>query len=268
MRTLRRNRVGAMFALLLVGLTIPPPAHAGFKKLVKKLAREANPATQVQRAARVGRLADPRKQVAIAKEEVKRNVVQTKQLIGAARELPRSPKQAGRQVLGAVVDRAIGDTRVPEAMRAYVDNIVRSQAQPLPADVQAALRELVRKGGYPFSMRDISAARYIHKDRLSAKPIFPGTLGQDNPAITYGDLIIVNDEFLSFAGTLRVAKWAHELTHVSQYRQRGWNAFLSQYAREARKGHDEISLEREGLDVEYRVEREAAPQLFYSGQRR
>src|ERR1043166_1445211 len=190
----RRWMVAGLICLAALGGTVLAPAEAGIGGFIRGIVKPPNPF-----------------------DEGKRILNRHKREAQAVKKLPKHPVQAARELTEVQADKAIGDTRIPEGIQTYVDNVIYRQAAPLPPDGQNQLLMLANSGRAPFSTRDVIQTRWIHRNAVSAKYLFPGTYGGNNPAITYGRLIIVDDAFLSYIGIERIAKWAHEVVHVSDY---------------------------------------------------
>jgi hypothetical protein len=159
-----------------------------------------------------------------------------------------------------------------ETLGAYV-SAAMVVAQPLPPDIINELRQTAQQERGPFTLDNLNTAKWIHANRNEAKILWPGTYNvKEMNAITYYNLIIVNDEFLQ--GLIydrdlkkvrpdecqRRANWAHELTHVRQYNLLGWEPFLISYVTEGllkggTKSHDALTREKEAIAVEQSIER-------------
>ncbi len=99
-------------------------------------------------------------------------------------------------------------------------------ADPIPDEFIDELKRLARKNSYPFSVANVNQARWLKSDHPLARRIWPGG---DTQGITYYNLIIVNDSFFNQTFCGNVSYWVHELVHVHQYNQIGWDQFLERY---------------------------------------
>lgn len=120
-------------------------------------------------------------------------------------------------------------------------------ADPLPKDVKDELKYLANKDRYQFTVTNIEQTRWLRSDHVLAKRIWPG---RDIAAITYYNLIIMSPYGLELEGCDEVALWAHELVHVHQYNQLGWDNFLSEYLKEGVNGYDNMLIEIEARNIE------------------
>jgi hypothetical protein len=130
-------------------------------------------------------------------------------------------------------------------------------ASPLPDPVRRALAALIGRPGIPFAAADVEAARWTKSDKPVARVLFPQTYGQSARAITHGNLILVNDDFLTGPPCEVTARWAHEVAHVFQNRRDGRVEFLDRYLRESvEKAYNDISYERDAYAAQRAAERE------------
>lgn len=131
--------------------------------------------------------------------------------------------------------------------------LAKAQAVAIPAPVQAAMDELTRPhreaGQNKFRSSDIPRARIIS----NRNPLVNAYLREGFAAITLGDLIVIRDEHFRIltdprkfatAAELRggsapcdfrdaVLLLSHELVHVRQYAELGFDAFINNYLIEA-----------------------------------
>jgi hypothetical protein len=159
-----------------------------------------------------------------------------------------------------------------DAILPFVADIVRSQiieakfsAFQIPFPIQAALNELTlphrNSGQNKFRSIDISNARIISGNN----PLVGKYLISDFAAITLGDLIVIRDDYFQVlmdsrnyatavqlhGGTANcefrnaVGLLAHELVHVRQYADIGFDAFLNYYLLQAPFGYASIAYETE-----------------------
>lgn len=123
----------------------------------------------------------------------------------------------------------------------------------LPGNVENALKRVLVRPDIPFNKEDVERARWKKRSDPAAAPLFPEAVvdGETMWAITHRDLIIVNTDIVLGSDCQRYAKWAHELTHVAQYRKDGQLFFVDRYLRERLTGsYRDISYEREAYAVE------------------
>ncbi|OQX67083.1 MAG: hypothetical protein B6A08_17105 [Sorangiineae bacterium NIC37A_2] len=144
--------------------------------------------------------------------------------------------------------------------------LAKAQAVAIPAPVQTAIDELTRPhrdaGQSKFRSSDISRARIIS----NKNPLVSAYLRDGFDAITLGDLVVLRDEHFKVltdakkfatAGQLQngsaacdfrdvVLLIAHELVHVRQYAELGFDAFINNYLMEAlTRGYGTDSFESE-----------------------
>jgi hypothetical protein len=149
----------------------------------------------------------------------------------------------------------VGGKALLQGYMAVVDANLET-ASPLPDPVRHALAALIGRPGIPFAAADIAAARWTKSDKPVAKVLFPQTYGQSARAITHGNLILVNDDFLAGAPCEVAARWAHEVTHVFQNRRDGRVEFLDRYLKESvEKAYHDISYERDAYAAQRAAER-------------
>jgi hypothetical protein len=96
-------------------------------------------------------------------------------------------------------------------------------AHPIPAAVRAQLTPF-----FPQAM--LRAVRYSTDWETTAAGLLPHVLLGNGAvqAVTLGDVILFRDARLAADPLL----WAHELTHVEQYRRLGVETFATQYLRQ------------------------------------
>jgi Domain of unknown function (DUF4157) len=128
-------------------------------------------------------------------------------------------------------------------------------AEEIPEYILVKLRRLVGQRGIPFDGSDIDRAKYNSNSSLIDKPLRAETYGEDQDAITHGDLIIFSEKKWKDAvdgntcGSL--ALWAHELVHVFQNRRDGRDEFFRRYVSDARKyQYADIPYEKEAYAVQ------------------
>jgi len=150
----------------------------------------------------------------------------------------------------------VGGKALLQGYMAVVDSNLET-ASPLPDPMRQAVAALVGRPGIPFAAADVEAARWTKSDKPVAKVLFPQTYGQSARAITHGNLILVNDDFLTGAPCEVAARWAHEVTHVFQNRRDGRVEFLDRYLKESvEKAYNDVSYERDAYAVQRAAERE------------
>ena len=144
--------------------------------------------------------------------------------------------------------------------------LAKAQAVAIPAPVQAAIDELTRPhrdaGQNKFRSSDIPRARIIS----NKNPLVSMYLREGFAAITLGDLIVIRDEHFQVLTDSRkfataaqlksgsaacdyrdaVLLLSHELVHVRQYAELGFDAFINSYLMEAlMRGYGTDSFESE-----------------------
>lgn len=99
-------------------------------------------------------------------------------------------------------------------------------SDPIPEDIRNFLVGLDNDIDAPYSEANVNQARWLPSNHPLAQRIWPGgtVLG-----ITYYNLIIVSDAFFAGSFCENASQWAHELVHVHQYNEMGWEQFLSRY---------------------------------------
>jgi hypothetical protein len=157
-----------------------------------------------------------------------------------------------------------------QVFKAYL-TAAAAVAGPLPSNVRTELGNLVRASAVPFTQLEIDNAEYLAADHTLAKPIFPGG---SKDAIAYHNLIIVRPgPFLQTPSAATrchwLALWAHEMTHVHQYNQFGFDNFVTRYLEEGSHGYENITFEAEAYALQDKVEREcqAARYSVFAGRR-
>jgi hypothetical protein len=159
---------------------------------------------------------------------------------------------------GAAIGFTLLTGSLDQVFKAYLI-AANAAASPLPNDVSTELRRLVAAGAVPFTQLDINNVKQLAADHALAKPLFPGGPAD---AITYHNLIIARPSVFLQKPTAAaprcrwLAAWAHELTHVHQYNQFGFDAFITTYLDEGQKGYENISFEAEAYAVDAKVERD------------
>lgn len=99
-------------------------------------------------------------------------------------------------------------------------------ANAIPEDIRNELIRLDNDIGAPYSEANVNQARWLSSDHVLAQRIWPGG---DVLGITYYNLIIVSDAFFDGSFCENASMWAHELVHVHQYNEMGWNQLLTKY---------------------------------------
>lgn len=129
-------------------------------------------------------------------------------------------------------------------------------ASPIPDDVKQMLEQYIADGvSIPYDKNIVERARWISSDDPLAEWYSPSTY-QVEDSITWGDLIIAGPNLRNYKSCKRLKLWAHELTHVRQYKDKGFEKFLADYLDEVRQGKEytQISAEVEAIAVENLVE--------------
>ena len=114
---------------------------------------------------------------------------------------------------------------------------VAADLSPIPPAIRAQLE------GY-FDAQLLDMVRYRVGDDMPASLSHALLQNQDVSAVTLVDLIVFQS---AEDAQNNVPLWAHELTHVRQYRELGVDAFTARYAR------DYISLESPAYQMQSRV---------------
>ena len=110
-----------------------------------------------------------------------------------------------------------------EAIR-WSRNTHISSGQPIPANIRAALTPY-------FPANVLNQARYRVKSGAISLPAIINTINKGN-AVTLDDLIV----FDSATQAQDLELWAHELTHVAQYKNMGVESFANVYSATAGTG--------------------------------
>ncbi|MDX1195293.1 hypothetical protein GOL96_29775 [Sinorhizobium medicae] len=150
-------------------------------------------------------------------------------------------------------------------LKSGVDTVF-TVATPLPDDVQSSLRSYIGGGAITrFGVDIVDRARWVSSENEWAKLYHPRTWGLSQDSITYGDLIIAGPALRSAVGCERLAKWAHELTHVQQYKEKGFEGFTTNYLSEFAQGvpYEELSAEIDAKSVEPVIAK-ACKDAFYT----
>lgn len=119
-------------------------------------------------------------------------------------------------------------------------------AQPIPADVK---QELLKRG---FDAKTLEVARYAIGSLEIALPNF---VSQYEKYYQHQDMAVTVDNIIVFPkdpGTKYIENctwWAHELTHVKQYRELGINGFAYSYSRDILHGKSYQDIEMESLAI-------------------
>jgi hypothetical protein len=166
--------------------------------------------------------------------------------------LKNLPKDAAQFVLnpaGAYLAEAIRISR----------NTHWGSAQPLPAEVKSALAPY-------FPANVLNGARYRVKSGAISLPAAINLLNKGN-AVTLDDLIF----FDSATQTQNVELWAHELTHVVQYKNMGVESFANVYSMTGGQGLEQqardnaatiISAMQNNLPTNVQANYQYAPNAF------
>jgi hypothetical protein len=132
--------------------------------------------------------------------------------------------------------------------------VVRNQtARKIPEPVKKYMREYRVALGLPFTEADIENARWIRHDHKSVKPFAPRN-PERHDSITWGNLILTGPQLLGSEGCEQLDDWAHELTHVKQYREKGFELFVTDYVQKsAVHKYEDIPSEVEGFATGQKV---------------
>jgi CARDB len=155
---------------------------------------------------------------------------------------------------------------IDQLFKAYL-TAASAVAKPLPSDIKTELEQLVQAGAVPFTANDISNVKYLESDHPLGQRLFPG--GARN-AITFQNLVIVDkDDYLRKPTTsdercARLKEWAHEMTHVHQYNQYGFDVFVQRYIEQSSPGYRNMPLEAEAFAIEEKIGRECRASSYTS----
>jgi hypothetical protein len=173
-----------------------------------------------------------------------------------------SPEEAADRLFRNIFDPALPIRKILEfnpVSATLTISIAAANAarHPLPTDVSSSLRERVSLSAGAYRKEDVEDAGWLRWDEAAARPLWALVpVGDDGSkvadAITFDRTVIVGSDFLSSTGSDRLALWAHEVTHVSQYRRAGIDAFLLNYIG---SGDPEPYCQIEAEKAAYTVER-------------
>lgn len=131
--------------------------------------------------------------------------------------------------------------------------LATAPSETLPHDVSAKLNTWAQARLVRFDVPDVGRARWISDSNELAKTIKPVIKGKDS--ITWDHLIVVGPGLRNAQGCLRMALWAHEIQHVSQYRIKGFSRFVKEYLEDFKNvgDYNKLLVEVEAVETEHKV---------------
>lgn len=188
------------------------------------------------------------------------------------------PDEALKRILGSsflptrgIFTKVTGLDSIISSIRPLV-SVAKAAAEPLPQElrreIENAYAPLTRskRGGEPFyreggfpengtAKAAVNEALWIRYDDPAGAPLWAFVSSNpDIKAVTFDNVIVAGPDLLAMTGCGRVARWAHEVAHVNQYKVNGFSYFTTQYLGDgANFGYCGIYYELTAIDFENQI---------------